>query len=105
MLLQNGIVPLGKSTNKLIGICLLSRSHNLCFARPRSPIDNIFAHTGTEEHGLLWDQCYVLAQTGQSEGADVSPVNQYPPFLRLIKALDEVQDAALASTGVTDQGH
>src|SRR5258707_5586436 len=104
-LLQYGIVPLGKSTNKLIGICLLSSSNNLCFARPRSPIGNIFAHTGTEEHGLLRNQCYVLAQTGQREVADVSPVNPYLPFLRIIKALDEVQDAALASTRVTDQGH
>src|SRR5258708_35141920 len=104
-LLQIGIVLLEKSTNKLIGICLLSSSNHLCFARPRSPISNIFAHTGTEEHGLLRDQRYLLAQTGQSEVADVSPVKQYLPFLRIIKALDEMQDAALASTRVTDQGH
>src|SRR5258708_25060917 len=94
---QNRMVPLGKPTNKLISICLLSSSNTLCFARPRSPIGNIFAHTGTEEHGLLWDQCYLLAQTGQREGADVSPVKQYLPLLTIIKALDEVQDAALAS--------
>src|SRR5262249_49875205 len=83
----------------------MSSSNNLCFARPRSPIGNILTHTGTEEHGLLRDQRYLLAQTGQSEVADVSPVKQYLPFLRIIKALDEVQGAALASTRVTDQGH
>src|SRR5258708_17469227 len=83
----------------------MSSSNKLCVALTRAPIGNIFAHTGTEEHGLLLNQRYVLAQTGQREIADVSPVNPYLPLLRIIKALDEVQDAALASTRVTDQGH
>lgn len=57
-----------------------------------------------EHHWLLAHQRQLAAQAAQVEGADVDAVDQHRPLQRLVEALQQGQDGALAVTALAHLG-
>ncbi len=92
------VVSVRHRADHVIDAGALRGADDLCPARARVAVADVFRDAGREEDRLLEDQADLVTQRGQLELADVTAIDEHAPRDRIVETRDESDQRALAGS-------
>ena len=100
---KNRVVALRQRGDKLVRVGESRGGEDLLARRARRGAGDVVADAGGEQHVVLEHDADLRAQRFERELADVAPVNQQAPALRVVEPEHEAQQGGLAAARRADQ--
>jgi len=91
--------------NKVEGVCVSGGVLDFCLAGVALAVANIVGHRAHEQHWLLADQAELIAQPAHVERLDVLAVEHDRASLRVVEALEQLDDRGLTGARRARQRH
>ncbi len=86
-----------------MGVRLAGRFDHLSVARVQPAVANVLEEAAVEQVRILGNQAQLRVQRLLGERADVPPVHQDLPALRVVQAQDETHESRFARPGIAHQ--